>query len=187
MPTGSPARRRRSRAKHAPARRTHRPWCRCISRPRSARPSAVSTSCAVMRSALPAFRALPVNAYRTPSVRPISRMPLVVPLSCSEEVREITRSAFTPERSVISSSVRPSLKYSFSGIGAQVREGQHRNRRVAAGAVGAVGTSAPWVVLVARAAPPPPGHRSRIDRRPNAVRVGSPYRRRRQESRGASR
>ncbi len=84
----------------------------------------VSTSCAVMRSALPAFRALPVNAYRTPRVRPISRRPLVVPLSCSEEVREITRSAFTPERSVMSSSVSPSLKYSLSGSALRLVNGR---------------------------------------------------------------
>ncbi|MEO7522165.1 MAG: hypothetical protein ABIW79_10140 [Gemmatimonas sp.] len=73
-----------------------------------------STSCAAMRSALPALRTLPVSRYRTPSVRPISRGAFVVALNCMDELRDVTRSAFTPARSVMSSSVRPSEKNSLS-------------------------------------------------------------------------
>ena len=52
--------------------------------------------------------------YRTPSARPISRVPSVLPSYCCDEVREVTRRALMRARSVMISSVRPSLKYSFS-------------------------------------------------------------------------
>ena len=152
----------------------------------------VSVSWAVMRSALPAFRALPVRTYRTPSVWPISRIPLVVPLSCSDDAREITRSAFTPDRSVMSSSVSPSLKYSFSGSVLRLVKGstaidvsrRARSGARAAGAAGAVAwarnaatTWAPVLIPLVRRTLEEPRHRVGDDGRHLRARVGDGGRR----------
>ena len=51
------------------------------------------------------------------------RVSLSVPLSCIAELCEITRSARIFDRSVVKSSVRPSLKYSFSGSGLRLANG----------------------------------------------------------------
>ena len=53
---------------------------------------------------------------------------LVVFLYCIEDVREMTLSALILESWAMMSSVIPSLKYSFSGIGAHVLERQHGDR-----------------------------------------------------------
>ena len=46
-----------------------------------------------------------------------------VSLSLTEEVREITVSAWTRERSAITSSIRPSAKYALSGSGLRLANG----------------------------------------------------------------
>ena len=64
-----------------------------------------------------------------------------VSLSLTDEVREITVSARTRERSAITSSIRPSAKYAFVGVGAQVRERQHHDGLAWARPAGASGAS----------------------------------------------
>ena len=50
-----------------------------------------------------------------PSSRAMAFTSFVVPLNVLADVREITRRARTFERSAVTSSVRPSAKYSLSG------------------------------------------------------------------------
>ena len=47
----------------------------------------------------------------------MARTSLLVPFSAIDDVREITRSERTLDRSAITSSVKPSAKYSFSASG----------------------------------------------------------------------
>src|SRR4029453_14482289 len=67
-----------------------------------------------MRTRLPALRTLPSNIVLTFSCWPIQRMSSFFPLNAKLEVRAGTRRPFNREKAIIRSSVRPSLKYSFS-------------------------------------------------------------------------
>ena len=68
-----------------------------------------------MRTRWPARRTLPSSTALTPSSSAMVVIFLVVFLYCIEDVREITLSALTLESCAMTSSVMPSLKYSFSG------------------------------------------------------------------------
>jgi len=70
------------------------------------------TSCAVMRMWSPDFRTLPSSTCVTPSVCAISPIVVALPLNENEEVRAGTRKFGTRVRTSISSSARPSEKYS---------------------------------------------------------------------------
>ena len=83
-----------------------------------------STSSAVTRRDGPARRTVPVTRCVTPSSRARVGVSKVLPLSAIAELREMTRSAETRARSEITSSVRPSLKYSLSGSGLRLTKGR---------------------------------------------------------------
>src|SRR5256886_1979826 len=68
-----------------------------------------------MRSRDPAFRTLPSRTVATLSWRPSIRTSCSLRLRANVDVRDATRSPSTRASAVISSSVMPSLKYSFSG------------------------------------------------------------------------
>src|SRR3989442_890334 len=68
-----------------------------------------------MRSRDPAFRTLPSSTVATLSWRPSIRTSCSLRLRANVVVRDATRSPSTRASAVISSSVIPSLKYSFSG------------------------------------------------------------------------
>jgi len=69
----------------------------------------------VIRTRAPTRRTEPSITPCTPSSRPISRSGFLASLYCITEVRDITFSDPIFDRSVISSSVMPSAKYSCSG------------------------------------------------------------------------
>ena len=71
-------------------------------------------SCAVIRRREPAFRTVPSSTAETLSIAPMVRISSRLPLSANTDVREATTSPSTLARALISSSVIPSLKYSFS-------------------------------------------------------------------------
>src|SRR2546428_7764952 len=97
-------------------------------------------SCAVIRSVSPDLRTLPSTTASTPSSSPISCTVIFFPFSANTEVRAGTFSPFTLTSALISSSVMPSLKYSFSLVVAHVverQDGDGGRRRAAAGTGGA--------------------------------------------------
>ena len=71
-------------------------------------------SCAVTRSRVPARRTLPARTVATLSFSPTSRTSASLPLKAKAEVRAATRRPSTLLSALISSSVMPSEKYSFS-------------------------------------------------------------------------
>ncbi len=83
-----------------------------------------STSRAVMRRVFAARLTLPSSTYRQPRSRPMAARPRPSPLRRIAEDREITRRARTRDRSVMISSVSPSLKYSVSGSGLRLAKGK---------------------------------------------------------------
>ena len=72
-------------------------------------------SWAVIRSRFPARRTVPSSTAETPSRAPRCRTSSRRPLSANTDVREATLSPSTLPSAWISSSVMPSLRYSFSG------------------------------------------------------------------------
>ena len=82
-----------------------------------------STSCVVIRTALPDRLTLPLSTKRTLSSETSAFKSFPAPFSCMLELREITRSVRICERSVMISSVRPSLKYSLSGSALRFSKG----------------------------------------------------------------
>ena len=81
-------------------------------------------SWAVTRSRFPARRTLPSSTAVTLSRRPISRTSTSRPLKANAEVREATRRPSTRVSALISSSVMPSLKNSFSGSALMLTNGR---------------------------------------------------------------
>lgn len=71
-------------------------------------------SWAVMRTRSPDFRTLPSTTWRTPSSSPILSGLTVTPLYENDELRAGTNRPEIFDRSVMMSSVMPSLKYSCS-------------------------------------------------------------------------
>ena len=92
-------------------------------------PSRALTSCAEIRTRLPLRRTLPSSTDPTSSARPTWRTSTSRPLYWKAEVRAATRSPSTLLSSLISSSVSPSLKYSWSCPGLRSREGEHGRGR----------------------------------------------------------
>src|SRR5580658_2299765 len=78
-------------------------------------PAAPSISWAVMRKRLPDLRTLPSSTWLTPSWRATSLTFGDLPLKPKAVLRATTDKAETLERSVMMSSLIPSLKYSCSG------------------------------------------------------------------------
>jgi hypothetical protein len=76
-----------------------------------------STNSVVTRSALLARRTEPATTWLTLSSRAIVGVSFLVPLRVIAELREITRSPSSRDRSAMISSVNPSTKYSLSGSG----------------------------------------------------------------------
>ena len=77
-------------------------------------PVSASTSCAAIRTRVPALRTLPSSRYRTPSSRPISFTFTARPLYVKLELRATTNSHLMRESPVMMSSTIPSAKYSWS-------------------------------------------------------------------------
>ena len=81
-------------------------------------------SCAVIRSVSPDLRTLPSSTASTPSFPPISWTVIRFPFRANTEVRAGTFSPLTLASALISSSVIPSLKYSFSGSSLMLTKGR---------------------------------------------------------------
>ena len=77
-------------------------------------PVAPSISWALIRTRPPALRTLPSRMWLTSSFRAISRQSIDCPLKVKAVLRAITPSAEIFDRSVVMSSLIPSLKYSCS-------------------------------------------------------------------------
>ena len=88
---------------------------------------ATPMSCAVIRSRLPARRTVPSSTADTLSRAPRFRTSSRSPLSANTEVRDATWRPSTLPSAMISSSVMPSLRYSFSGSALAFTNGQHRD------------------------------------------------------------
>src|SRR6202008_1322894 len=99
------------------------------------------TNCAVMRTRPPALRTLPSRTCPTLSSRATLVTSTFLPLYENELLRETTARAETLLRSVMMSSVMPSLKYSCSGSPLMLANGstQIATRGVAEGADAAAG------------------------------------------------
>jgi hypothetical protein len=102
-------------------------------------PSDELTSCAETRTRSPARLTLPSSTAPTLSRCPTSRASTSFPLNVNADPRETTRRPSTRPSAVISSSVMPSLKYSFSGSALTLTNGSTTIvvRRAAAGSAGA--------------------------------------------------
>ena len=77
-------------------------------------PSAAEISWAVTRMRSPARRTLPSSTFVTPSASAMPRTSSFLPLNAKADVRAITLSPGIRVSSLMISSARPSLKYSFS-------------------------------------------------------------------------
>ena len=82
------------------------------------------TSCTETRSRSPARRTLPSRTAPTPSRSPIARTSAPEARNWNEEVREATRTPRMRARAAISSSARPSQKYSWSRAGLRSANGR---------------------------------------------------------------
>src|ERR1035438_3959153 len=91
-------------------------------------------------------------------------MSSLLPFMAKAEVRDTTRMPLRRARAMISSSVRPSLKYSFSGSDVRLTNG----RTAMAGARGARGTAANETWETEPAGAPAPRKRRRESRRSEA-------------------
>src|SRR5438309_1812260 len=98
-------------------------------------PSSVDVSWAEIRRRSPARRTVPSSTQAAPSSAPMARTSCGLPLSANTDVREATRSPSTPARAAISSSVMPSLRYSFSGSGLALTNGSTAMQRTPAEAI----------------------------------------------------
>jgi len=101
-----------------------------------------STSCATIRTRLPARRTLPSRSVATSSAAPISRGLRSPFLKAITELREITLSERIFESWMMTSSVIPSAKYSFSGSGLRFTNGSTAIDGVRAGAATGVTSAA---------------------------------------------
>src|SRR5881397_1449509 len=108
-------------------------------------------SWAVTRIRFPDLRTLPTRTVATFSVRPISRISRDWSLNAKAEVRAATRSERICESAAISSSVRPALKYSSSGLPPTFSNGSTATDRSAS----AVGTASPLTHRTTASRPPP--------------------------------
>src|SRR5207245_479443 len=106
-------------------------------------PSSVDVSWAEIRRRSPARRTVPSSTQAAPSRAPMARTSCGFPLSANTDVRDATRSPSTPARAAISSSVMPSLRYSFSGSGLALANGRTAMQRTAAEAVSPDPAAAP--------------------------------------------
>src|SRR5215212_7476822 len=77
-----------------------------------------------MRRRRPALRTLPVSTDSTCSVAPISWMLTLFPLKANAEVWEATRKPGICASTTARSSVKPSLKYSFSSSALMLMKGR---------------------------------------------------------------
>ncbi len=91
---------------------------------RAVSPSFTLVSCAVIRSRVPAFRTVPSSTAETLSIAPMVRTSSRRPLNANTEVRDATTRPSTLASALISSSVIPSLKYSFSGSALALTKGR---------------------------------------------------------------
>ena len=101
-------------------------------------PLAASISCTVMRRRLPSRWTPPSSTVETPSCRAISRTSSGRPLKANADVRATTRQPGSCARPLVSSSARPSQKYSWSCPGAMSTNGSTTIEGPAAGADAAV-------------------------------------------------
>ena len=113
-------------------------------------PSSVDVSWAEIRRRSPARRTVPSSTQAAPSRAPMARTSCGFPLSANTDVRDATRSPSTPARAAISSSVMPSLRYSFSGSGLALTNGSTAMQRTAAEAITPDPASAPSPCRAAR-------------------------------------
>ena len=123
---------------------------------------AASTSCALMRTLSPCRRTEPLTRLATPSWAAISRLPSSVSRNRKDELRDVTFRPGTRASTLISSSDRPSEKYSCSGSVLMLTKGSSAiecgsTGRVTAGAAstGACGPAAmpgsgPWPMMNCR-------------------------------------
>ena len=98
----------------------------------NARPSSAAASWAVMRSRSPDFRTVPSSTAETPSSAPMARISCGFPFRAKADVREAMRKPSTFVRALISSSLMPSLRYSFSGSALAFTNGSTAMERVLA-------------------------------------------------------
>jgi hypothetical protein len=130
-------------------------------------------SCAVTRSRCPARRTLPSTTVATFSRCPISRTSAFLPLNAKAEVRAATRSPDTLPSAVMSSSVIPSAKYSFSRSGLRLVKGRTATDgplavagALTAAAAGAFRDSAVWRPEERRQSPYRPARTARTSTPP---------------------
>ena len=87
----------------------------------------------MIRSRSPALRTVPSSTSLAPSSAPMARTSCGLPFSANTDVRDATRNPSTFASASISSSVMPSLRYSFSGSGLALTNGSTAIVRVNAG------------------------------------------------------